>query len=162
MLIFLTHWRVWIKFQSNFFNLKQKLKPLPFGWYLSSISPNREHVRRSTHIDLIGISPPWGSPTAALIACDGFISLELWLDGSIIIPSAGHRRHWICLSMSESWRYIKYVRSCGLSVPNSRRKVSDVLILNFQGANNNANDMAREIYPSTSLFHTFFRFNNRF
>ena len=92
----------------------------------------KEHIRRSTHIDLIGISPPWGSPTAALIACDGFISLELWLDGSIIIPSACHRRHWICLSMSETWRYIKYVRSCGLSVPNSRRKVSDVLILNFQ------------------------------
>ena len=55
----------------------------------------------------IGISPPWGSPTAALIACDGIISLELWLDGSIIIPSACHRRHWICLSMSESWRPVK-------------------------------------------------------
>ena len=86
------------------------------------------------HYSLIGISPPWGSPTAAIFGCDGSITLDFWLNGSIIIPSACHRRHWICLSMSESWRYIKYVRSCGLSVPNSRRKVSDVLILNFQRA----------------------------
>ena len=134
MLIFLIRWRVWIKYQSRFFLSKQNFKILLLGWHLSSISPNREHVRRSTHIDLIGISPPWGSPTAAIFGCDGFITLDFWLDGSIIVPSACHRRHWIYLSMSESWRYIKYVRSYGLSVPNSRRKVSDVLILNFQRA----------------------------
>jgi len=51
----------------------------------------------------IGISPPWGSPTAAIFGYDGFITLDFWLDGSIIIPSACHRPHWICLSMSESW-----------------------------------------------------------
>ena len=54
----------------------------------------------------IGVSPPWGSPTAAIIRCDGFISLDLWLDGSIIIPFVCHRFHWIYLSMSESWRPI--------------------------------------------------------
>lgn len=94
-------------------------------------------LRQGTHqtaiaFSSIGISPPWGSPTAAIFGCDGSITLDFWLNGSIIIPSACHRRHWICLSMSESWRYIKYVRSCGLSVPNSRRKVSDVLIFYFQ------------------------------
>lgn len=96
-------------------------------------------LRQGTHqtaiaFSSIGISPPWGSPTAAIFGCDGSITLDFWLDGSIIIPSACHRRHWIYLSMSESWRYIKYVHSCGLSVPNSGRKVSDVLIFNFQRA----------------------------
>ena len=41
----------------------------------------------------------------------------------------------------------KGVRLCGLSVPNSRRNVSDVLILNFQGVNNAIN-MARNFIPS--------------
>ena len=62
------------------------------------------------------------------------LTLDFWLDGSIIIPFACRRRHWICLSMSESWRYIKYVRSCGLSVLNNRRNVYDVLIFSFQRA----------------------------
>ena len=69
-------------------------------------------LRQGTHqtaiaYSSIGISPPWGSPTAAIFGCDGFITLDFWLDGSIIIPSAYHRRHWNCLSMSESWRPVK-------------------------------------------------------
>lgn len=95
-------------------------------------SYNKSQLKHLFH--KVYFSPPWGSPTAAIFGCDGSITLDFWLDGSIIIPSACHRRHWIYLSMSESWRYIKYVHSCGLSVPNSGRKVSDVLIFNFQRA----------------------------
>ena len=34
--------------------------------------------------------PNWRSVRAALIVCDGFITLELWLNGSIIMLFAGH------------------------------------------------------------------------
>ena len=44
----------------------------------------------------MGISPLCGSHTAAPIACDGFAPeryhAQLWLDGSIIVPIACHRR----------------------------------------------------------------------
>ena len=45
--------------------------------------PNIKGISRTALARLIGISPPPGSLRAAPIACDGFITLKLWLDRSI-------------------------------------------------------------------------------
>ena len=57
-------------------------------------------LRDALHLGLIGISPPAGSPQGALLCCDGSRS-ALGLDASIIIPSAGRRRRWMCVPSSE-------------------------------------------------------------
>ena len=64
-------------------------------------------------LNLIGISPPAGSPQGALLCCDGSRS-ALGLDASIIIPSAGHRRRWMCVPSSEPGGQTSGVRSCSL------------------------------------------------
>jgi len=69
--------------------------------------------------NLIGISPPAGSPQGALLCCDGSRS-ALGLDASIIIPSAGHRRRWMCVPSSEPGGQHSGVRSC--SCRSSRRQ----------------------------------------
>ena len=47
-------------------------------------------VHPAAVVQLHGSLPPAGSLSAALIACDGFITLGLWLDRSLIIPIDHH------------------------------------------------------------------------
>ena len=52
---------------------------------------NLQNISSGYAFSLIGISPPPGSPAGALLSCDGFFSLDLGRDASIIISSACHR-----------------------------------------------------------------------
>ena len=71
--------------------------------------PNIKGISRTALARLIGISPPPGSLRAAPITCDGFITLKLWLDRSIIITCMGLGRvgaaalriwHWFYRSVA--------------------------------------------------------------
>ena len=73
-------------------------------------------------IGFIGISPPPGSLEGALLCCDGSRS-ALGRDASIIIPSAGHRRRWLCVPSSEPGGQNVGVRSCSCR-SSQRRKES--------------------------------------
>ena len=53
--------------------------------------PKQGNISSGYAFSLIGISPPPGSPAGALLSCDGFFSLDLGRDASIIISSACHR-----------------------------------------------------------------------
>ena len=53
--------------------------------------PKQGNISSGYAFSLIGISPPPGSPAGALLCCDGFFSLDLGRDASIIISSACHR-----------------------------------------------------------------------
>ena len=53
-------------------------------------------------ISSTGISPLRGSLRAALIGCDGFITLDLWLNGSIFNPFAHRRTVWNHLTFALS------------------------------------------------------------
>ena len=82
-------------------------------------APSGLCLRDALHLGLIGISPPPGSLEGALLCCDGSRS-ALGLDASIIIPSAGHRRRWMCVPSSEPGGQNVGVRSC--SCRSSRRR----------------------------------------
>ena len=71
--------------------------------------------------DTTGVPPLWRSARAALIACDGFITLGLWLDGSIIILFVGYGEIGSCpifwvgkdrlttfQSLAAAWQVVAY------------------------------------------------------
>ena len=70
------------------------------GTHLPAYAYEMQSISNALHLGLIGISPPPGSLEGALLCCDGSRS-ALGRDASIIIPSAGHRRRWMCVPSSE-------------------------------------------------------------
>ena len=80
--------------------------------------------------NLIGISPPAGSPQGALLCCDGSRS-ALGLDASIIIPSAGRRRRWMCVPSSELGGQKVASAHVAAAPHGGRRKVKGALGIRF-------------------------------
>ena len=66
--------------------------------HLSSMPCGREHTGRSW------LWPHW-NPTTPRISRSRPHCVSLWLDGSIIIPSACHRPHCRASAVSKSWRH---------------------------------------------------------
>ena len=62
------------------------------------------NIQKVMHLTPLASQLPRGSLAAALIACDGSITLGLWLDGSIIILTVGFGFLEVCLFESKSWR----------------------------------------------------------
>ena len=91
-------------------------------------------LRDALHLGLIGISPPPGSLEGALLCCDGSRS-ALGLDASIIIPSAGHRRRWMCVSSSEPGGQKVASAHVAAAPHGGRRKVKDALNIQFSKSN---------------------------
>ena len=83
--------------------------------------------------------PNWRSARAALIACDGFITLGLWLDGSIIILFVGYGEIGSCpIFWVGSYRSLPYGRSWRTSrhayaYHNHKEKVFGEWLFDWQG-----------------------------
>ena len=83
--------------------------------------------------------PNWRSARAALIACDGFITLGLWLDGSIIILFVGYGEigscpiFWVGSYRSppcgRSWRTSRHA----YAYHNHKEKVFGEWLFDWQG-----------------------------
>ena len=100
--------------------------------------PKRGNISSGYAFSLIGISPPQGSPAGALLCCDGFISLGVGLDASIMIASACHRparRRRTAARLIDRAELVRRSPACSAHrLPDSRRKVKDMLIFSFQGS----------------------------
>jgi hypothetical protein len=79
------------------------------------------------------ISSPQGSLVVAPIACDGFITLGLWLNGSIIIPFAvvAQTVPMVCQDLRCRSRFSAVVAAQS-PFACAKRNVFEILIFNFQ------------------------------
>jgi hypothetical protein len=123
--------------------ISPNMKPPCFDWYLSSITPNREHIKRLLHLAPLefhhrGDLPQPPSLVATVLSRSTFDLTEVSLSPLPVIAVIEFA--FQCLSPEVLYRssLIWLVR------PNSRRNVSDVLIFYFQGAN----IIARNFIPS--------------
>ena len=99
--------------------------------------PKQGNISSGYAFSLIGISPPRGSPVGALLCYDGFITLDMGLDASIIISSACYRsaRRRRAVTRLTGWaELVRRSPACSAyRFPDSRRKVKDMLVFSFKG-----------------------------